>query len=109
MTELVPKHTIEPYYSEHTKCMTQQRIDWQAIGSVLGRIPRRCADKWKIVEKYLTTQRPFSREEDALILRREMEWGDRGVGLWASLEMEMGRSGRDIRKRWKEIYEDGTN
>jgi len=107
LVDLVPKHTVEPYWSENTKGMTQQYVDWKAIGKVLGRIPKKCCNKWKVIEKAQLAHPPFTRGEDALIMRREMEWGDRGVGLWAALEQEMKRPSRDIRSRWKELYEMG--
>ena len=43
---------------------------------------------------------PFTEEEDAIIKQRVAEWGDRGYGLWVSLEKELGRSGTTIRLRW---------
>ena len=103
----MPKHTVEPYWSEYSKHMTQQYIDWQAIGRELGRIPKKCSNKWNVLEKAQLANPPFSRQDDALIVRREREWGDRGVGLWAALEKEMGRPSRNIRKRWKEMFQVG--
>lgn len=36
-----------------------------------------------------------------MVVQRYLKWGDRGQGLWASLEKEMGRSSRNILSRWK--------
>lgn len=99
---LVQKHTIEPYWSDGIKAMTQQRTDWTAIGKELDRMPKECADKWHPIA-FAKRTNTFTAQDDALILRREKEWGNRGVGLWASLEKEMKRPERNIRKRWKEL------
>ena len=98
------KHTVEPCWSEGLKAMTQQKIDWKAVGKELGRVSMDCAHKWRPIELAKRTN-SFTPQDDALIVQREMEWGDRGVGLWAALEKEMGRPSRNIRNRWKEIYE----
>ena len=106
LERLVAKHRIEPYWSDGIKAMTRARVDWIAIGKELGRVPRECSDKWQPIALAMRTN-TFTPQDDALIVQREMEWGDRGVGLWAALEKEMGRPSRNIRNRWKEIYEVG--
>ena len=80
--------------------MTQERIDWQAIGQELGRVPRDCTTKWNSTLRGKMKKGPYTAEEDALIRQRVMEWGDKGPGLWTSLEKEMGRSDANIRMRW---------
>lgn len=106
LERLVDKHTIEPHWRDRLKAMTQQRVDWTAIGKELNRVPRECCDKWQPIALAKRTN-TFTPQDDALILRREKEWGDRGAGLWAALEKEMKRPERNIRRRWKEIYEVG--
>ncbi len=97
------EHTIKPYWSEYLKVMTQERIDWKAIGQALGRVPLDCQDKWKGILTSKMKKGPFTAEEDALIRQRVMEWGDKGPGLWVSLQEEMGRPADIIGRRWKTI------
>lgn len=98
------KHTVEPYWSDALKAMTQQKVDWTAVGKEMKRVPHDCNAKWKPIALAKIMNAPFSAADDALILRREKEWGDRGVGLWAALEKEMQRPSRNIRRRWKELF-----
>lgn len=110
--------------------MTKQFIDWKTISGELNRVPARVKAKWRygmvpgvgetqnttdihsaIVthstrEKRRLPHATFGRSEDALIVQREVEWGDRGPGLWAALEKEIGRSSRDIHRRRNEIMEE---
>lgn len=103
----MPKYTVEPHWSDGLKALTQQKIDWQAIGKELNRVPMDCAHKWTPIAHAKKFNAPFTSQDDALIVQREMEWGDKGVGLWVALEQEMGRPSRNIRRRWKEIFEGG--
>jgi len=98
----VYKHTVEPYWSDSIKAMTQQYVDWTAVGKELGRVPSDCSHKWKPIAHAKRTN-SFTAQDDALILLREKEWGNKGVGLWASLEKELKRPERNIRRRWKEL------
>lgn len=97
---LVEQHTIKPYWSLQLKVMTQERIDWSAISQELGRVPSDCYVKWRSVLQSKMKKGPFSAEEDALIRQRVAEWGDKGKGLWISLQEEMGRPGDKIGQRW---------
>ena len=97
---LVEQHTIKPYWSDYYKVMTQERIDWKAIGQVLGRVPQDCVHKWNSIQQSKMKKGPFTAEEDALIRQRVAEWGDKGNGLWISLQEEMGRSDKNIINRW---------
>lgn len=45
LRELVEKHTIAPHWSAQLKRMTQERVDWKAIGQALGRVPKDCGNK----------------------------------------------------------------
>ena len=80
--------------------MTQERTDWKAIGSKLGRVPNDCYNKYKSIQESQMKKGPFTAEEDALIRQRVEEWGDKGIGLWVALEKEMGRAAKQINKRW---------
>jgi len=102
LERLVQKHTVEPYWSEGEKRMTQQRIDWSAVGKEMKRVPMDCNAKWKPIANAKKTN-TFTAQDDALILRREKEWGKKGVGLWTSLEKELKRPERNIRRRWMEL------
>ncbi len=77
-----------------------ERIDWKAIGAVLGRAPGSCLDKWRSLEHGKMKKGTFTLAEDAYIERRVTEWGDKGIGLWAQLEKEMNRRDSSIQSRW---------
>ena len=66
----------------------------------MNRTPATCKDKWKTMEAKKLKKGPFTAEDDAIIKQRVPEWGDRGDGLWVSMEKELGRSASDIRHRW---------
>jgi len=51
----------------------------------------------------------FSADEDALIEQRVGEWGNRGQGLWVSLERELGRRADTIRQRWTRVISNNIN
>eukprot|EP00601_Ochromonadales_sp_CCMP2298_P018993 CAMPEP_0173318132 /NCGR_PEP_ID=MMETSP1143-20121109/27489_1 /TAXON_ID=483371 /ORGANISM="non described non described, Strain CCMP2298" /LENGTH=56 /DNA_ID=CAMNT_0014261347 /DNA_START=31 /DNA_END=198 /DNA_ORIENTATION=- len=42
-------------------------------------------------------------EEDEMIFQRVLEWGDRGQGLWVTLEKELGRRADTIRQRFTRV------
>jgi len=44
---LVASCKIESHWSKRTKAMTQERIDWNAVGKALGRVPIDCKRKWR--------------------------------------------------------------
>ena len=79
--------------------MTQESTGWTTIGEELGRAPMDCSSKYKSIHNNKLKKGPFTAEEDALIRQRVGEWGDKGNGLWAALEKEMGRVGSRINKR----------
>jgi len=98
LEQLVHKHTVEPHWSDGIKSMTQQRTDWTAVVKELNRMPKECCDKWQPIA-FAKKTNTFTARDDALILRREKEWGNKGVGLWASLEKKLKRPERNIRRR----------
>jgi hypothetical protein len=98
--ELAQQHMVEPYWSTYYKKMTERRIDWQAVGLVLGRVPKYCQSKYKHTLESRMKKGPFTAEEDAVILQRVQEWGDRGQGLWVQLSQELGRPASSISRRW---------
>ena len=100
MLELVPQHVIPSHWSTQRKVMTQEYTDWKAIGEKLGRVPKDCSNKYKLLQNSQMKKGPFTAEEDALICKRVEEWGDKQDGLWVALEKEMGRAGSTIRWRW---------
>ena len=42
----------------------------------------------------------FTPEEDQIIKKRVMEWGDKGAGLWVGLQKELNRPSSNIIYRW---------
>lgn len=87
----MPQHT-DPH---------SDKIDWTAIADKLNRVPMNCNMKWNLVRVTRMKKGRFTAEEDALIRKRALEWGDTGNGLWASLENEcLGRAAKHIFQRW---------
>jgi len=43
---------------------------------------------------------PFTQEEDEIIKKRVLEWGDKGSGLWVSIQKELNRPASNIIYRW---------
>ena len=56
----------------------------------------------KIVNKLSNFKRgvPFTQEEDEIIKKRVLEWGDKGSGLWVSIQKELNRPASYIIYRW---------
>jgi hypothetical protein len=98
---LVEKFTVKPYWSEQCKVMTKEYIDWKAIGAELNRVPKSCWHKWRAIQESQMIKGCFSLEEDVVIMHRVGEWGDKGKGLWVSLEKELNRPATHIQRRWK--------
>ena len=94
---------VRPYLIEPTRMNNQEHVDWTAIGNKLGRVPHNCSSKWDSLVARMMLHGPFSAEEDALIHYRVNEWGDRGNGLWVSLQNEMGRSSTSLNSRWRTL------
>lgn len=53
---LVASCKIESHWSKRTKAMTQERIDWNAVGKALGRVPIDCKRKWRSSQVPSNTQ-----------------------------------------------------
>ena len=43
---------------------------------------------------------PFTEEEDEIIKKRVLDWGDKGSGLWVNLQKELNRPSSNIIYRW---------
>ena len=100
LVELVHQHVLQPHGSKENKTITKECTDWTAIGKQLNRIPAQCRNKWESIQASRMKKGPFTAQEDALIRQRVAEWGNKGKGLWVSLQQELGRSGRTIGGRW---------
>lgn len=100
LEELVPQHVIKPHWNKLQNAMTQERTDWAAIGKVLNRISANCKAKWNRMQASKLKKGTFTSEENALIRQRVAQWGDKGQGLWTSLQQEMGRPASVIRSVW---------
>eukprot|EP01032_Pedospumella_encystans_P012473 gene12473-14432_t len=106
--ELIAQHPLQPAWNKTLQCMFD-RIDWQTIGTILGRAPASCADKWKSLQHSKMKKGAFSLTEDAYIERRVKEWGDKGLGLWVQLEKEMNRGDSSIQARWARLHARGSD
>lgn len=81
-------------------------VNWEAIAAELNRPCRSTTSKWhdlqRTVESASLKHGRFSEEEDELVKRRVLSWGDRKAGLWTSLQQELGRPAQLIRHRWNQ-------
>eukprot|EP01034_Spumella_vulgaris_P024928 gene24928-31324_t len=75
-------------------------MNWMKISKEMNRMNTQCKRKWLLLQSYNMKKGPFTSDEDALITQRVMEWGDKGNGLWKSIEKEIGRTDSTIRQRW---------
>jgi len=94
------KHTIAPHWSEKSKTMTRERVNWTAVGEELGIIPAECSNKAYILHSSQMKHGPFTAEEDILIIHSVKEWGNKGNGLWVNLQRDLSRPRTTIQKRW---------
>ena len=80
-----------------------QKINWNQISQELNRSYKDCSNKWRLMTEASLKKGPFTPEEDAIIVERVKQWGNKGKGLWVALEKELGRSSLSIRNRWTQI------
>lgn len=87
-----------PVWSDSKKAYVEPKMNWLAVGKELRRLPRTCTIKWESLEGEKKGR--FSPEEDAQILQRVEEWGEKGKGLWVALSDELSRTASSVRARW---------
>ena len=83
--------------------MTQERMDWTAIGRELNKKPKDCSNKWNLLAAAKMKKGVFTPDEDALIIHTVRERGNKGLGLWVSLQRDLGRHAKNIHKRWSRV------
>lgn len=83
--------------------MTKKYVDWTTIGRELNKKPRDCEKKWNLMAAAKMKKGVFSPDEDALIIHTVREWGNKGLGLWVSLQKDLGRSAKHINSRWSRV------
>src|SRR2546430_258626 len=104
-TSAASSRTSDYYYLDTDLLPTEERhktdghkgaTNWILISKELNRGYLDC--QWKSESLCLATLKkgPFTSEEDAIIVKRVEEWGDRGKGLWKVLESEMRRPARTL-------------
>lgn len=84
-------------------------VNWVKIAIVLNRNYRDCQHKWINLMKSELKTGVFSKEEEELLLRRVQEWGDRGKGIWVTLEKELGRRNRSILDKYRRLVKKKTS
>lgn len=94
---LVAVHTVE-----HTigRGKGTTSINWSALSREMNRHYKHCLVKWKSLQIAEMRKGRFAPDEDAVIIARVAEWGNRGQGLWAALEKELNRNAAAILTRW---------
>ena len=100
---LVSQHTTPPVWIKHLARLSEERIDWVKISQEMGREAVSCRSKWITRRQRNMKGGPFTLAEDALIRQRVAEWGNKGKGLWVSLEKEMNRRDDSLVSRWKTL------
>lgn len=78
-------------------------VNWTLISKELNRDYKECADKYKSMMSSGMIKGPYTRDEDAFIIARVREWGNKGQGLWIALQSEMNRRSDSINKRWQRL------
>jgi hypothetical protein len=78
----------------------QRTMNWIHISKEMNRENTNCKRKWLLLQSFNMKKGPFTPEEDDIISNRVIEWGDKGNGLWKSIEKEIGRADSTIRQRW---------
>jgi hypothetical protein len=82
---------------------SKNQINWVKVSTVLNRNYRDCQHKWTNVSKSSLKSGAFTKEEEDYLLRRVVEWGDSGPGVWTALEKEMGRRNRSIQDKYNRL------
>ena len=86
--------------SEGNRSNNKITTNWQEVSKLMNRTAKDCWQKWNSMQASRMKKGPFTAEEDAIIIQRVTEWGDKGKGLWVSLDKELGRPNYNIRQRW---------
>lgn len=84
---------------------TGSTINWVLVAQDLLRPYKECRNKWKNLIAPRGKKGSFTPEEDQAVVTRVAEWGNRGPGLWTSLERDIGRRGKSICRRWQNVLQ----
>ncbi|OHT03006.1 Myb-like DNA-binding domain containing protein [Tritrichomonas foetus] len=72
--------------------------DWEAISiQLVNRTPKQCHDQYNNYLREDLTSKPWTLEEDAMLIKLRKEIGPKWVKMTMFLQ---GRSGNDIKNRW---------
>ena len=100
---MVGKHVNNPFESTCNFYSNSDKpsINWSIISEQMNRFYMDCVWQYEKIRHATMKQGYFTADEDAIIRKRVEEWGNRGKGLWKSLEEELGRPGKSISQRWR--------
>jgi hypothetical protein len=99
LVETNTKNDVGFTQSGRTKCL----INWVKISDSLNRNYRDCQHKWATISKQSLKSGSFTDTESDYIVRRVHEWGDKGPGIWITLEQEIGRKARSIQDKYNRL------
>ena len=91
-------NTDGPMHYRHNSRAT---TNWEAVSLVMNRSVTECIHKWNNMQDSIKKKGNYTADEDALILQRVAEWGNKGNGLWIRLEKELGRPAKHVAQRFK--------
>uniref|UniRef100_A0A7S3HL51 Uncharacterized protein n=1 Tax=Spumella elongata TaxID=89044 RepID=A0A7S3HL51_9STRA len=104
---LITQFTNHPEQDKRGRRRYRDSVHWGAVAKELNRSQKDCRSKWTTMQRSITIQEmrkgPFTPEEDNLVLQRVAEWGDKGQGVWKSLEVELGRPSNNIGNRYRKL------
>lgn len=86
---------------QERKNILNGRTEWTVVASMLNRSSADCRNKYRSLLNESMKKGPFTKEEDELIIKTVLEWGNKGRGIWSHLQDEMVRNLHSIRDRWK--------
>lgn len=79
-------------------CNIPDLVNWEDVAKQMpGRTARQCRDRYNATLKNYIEKKPWTKEEDAIIIEKYKEIGPRWVTISTFL---VGRSGNNVKNRW---------
>ncbi len=78
-------------------------MNWKDLSIEMNRKTVDCQRKWKSILDAQMRHDPYTETENNLIRQRVKEWGNKGKGLWTSIEREIDRSQRSLELHWDRV------
>ena len=79
-------------------CNIPNLVNWEDVAKQMpGRTARQCRDRYNATLKNYIEKKPWTKEEDDIIIEKYLEIGPRWVTISSFL---VGRSGNNVKNRW---------